>query len=217
MTRSVFMSRKETESTTLDEALERFKEEFLSKYAQPKSMKSRVKVLREHDICKMALASIRGKDVASYIKDREDQGRCSQTILHEVNQISRVFEISRKDWGMESLTNPTKGVNKPKQNKGRTRRLDKGEENKLLEKLPDELKPIVLFALETAMRRGEIAMLRWEHVDLKKRYVHLPKTKNDEARSVPLSPTALEILKSIPLQIKGGCIPSPPRHHLKVV
>lgn len=53
------------------------------------------------------------------------------------------------------------------------------------------------------MRRGEIAMMRWEHVDLKKRYVHLPKTKNGEARSVPLSPAALDILKGIPRQIKG--------------
>nr|WP_287411914.1 site-specific integrase [Pseudodesulfovibrio sp.] len=203
MTRSVFMSRKEAESTTLDDALERFKEEFLPKYAQPKQMKSRINVLQKHDICKMTLAGIRGKDVASYIKYRESKGRSSQTILHEVNLISRIFEISRKDWGMESLSNPAKRVNKPKQAKGRTRRLNKGEEKKLFDKLPEVLKPIVSFALETAMRRGEIAMMRWEHVDLKKRYVHLPKTKNGEARSVPLSPAALKVLKNIPRRIAG--------------
>lgn len=65
------------------------------------------------------------------------------------------------------------------------------------------LKPIILFALETAMRRGEIALMRWKDVDLKLRYVHLPKTKNGEARSVPLSPAALDILKGIPRQIDG--------------
>jgi integrase len=203
MTRSVFVSRKEAESTTLQNALERFEEEFLDGYAQPKQIKSRIKIIKERPIALMPLASIRGKDVADFIKSREEEGRASQTILHEVNLISRVFEISRKDWGMESLHNPTQRVNKPKQNKGRTRRLEKGEEKELLEKAPEELKPIILLALETAMRRGEIAMMRWEHVDLKKRYVHLPKTKNGEARSVPLSPVALDILKSIPRQIKG--------------
>lgn len=203
MDRGVFLSRKEAERTFLKEALDRFEEEFAEAYAQPKTIKSRIKIVKGKPLAEMALASIRGKDLADYIKGREEDGRSSQTILHEINLISRVFEVARKDWGMESLRNPAKRVNKPKQNKGRSRRLEKGEEKKLLDKLPGELKPIVLFALETAMRRGEIAAMRWEYVDLKKRYVHLPKTKNGEARSVPLSPTALEILKSIPRQIKG--------------
>jgi len=203
MGRGVFISRKEAEQTTLKEALDRFIEEFVPNYAQPKQMKSRAKIVKNSHLSLMTLASIRGKDIAEYIKERELEGRSSQTILHEVNLISRVFEICRKDWGMESLRNPTKRANKPKQTKGRTRRLEKGEEEKLLKKAPQELKPIILFALETAMRRGEIATIQWKHVDLKKRYVHLPKTKNGEARSVPLSPTALAILKELPRNIQG--------------
>ena len=144
MERSVFVSRKEAESTFFDEALERFKDEFVPGYSSPKRMKSRIKILQKHDLSKMTLASIRGKDIAEYVKDREDEGRASQTILHEVNLISRIFEVARKDWGMESLGNPTKNVNKPKQGKGRTRRLEKGEEKKLLENTPKELKPIIL-------------------------------------------------------------------------
>lgn len=203
MGRGIFISRKEAEQTTLKEALDRFIEEFVPNYAQPKQMKSRAKIVKNSHLALMTLASIRGKDVAEYIKERELEGRSSQTILHEVNLISRVFEICRKDWGMESLRNPTKRVNKPKQSKGRTRRLEKGEENKLMENAPKELKPIILFVLETAMRRGEIARLEWKHVDLKKRYVHLPKTKNGDARSVPLSPAALTILKRLPRKIHG--------------
>lgn len=204
MGRGVFISRKEAEQTTFKEAIERFVEEFIPGYAHPKKMESRAKIIKNSPLSLMTLASIRGKDVAEYIKDREDEGRSSQTILHEVNMISRIFEIARKDWGMESLSNPTKNVNKPKQGKGRTRRLEKGEEKKLLKNSSEKLKPIILFALETAMRRGEIAMMRWEYVDLKKRYVHLPKTKNDEARSTPLSPAALQILKNLPQNINGN-------------
>ncbi|MGE4298941.1 MAG: site-specific integrase [Desulfovibrionaceae bacterium] len=54
------------------------------------------------------------------------------------------------------------------------------------------------------MRRTEIATLTWFHVDLERRFVHLPETKNGEARSVPLSPAALDILKRIPRNLKGS-------------
>ncbi|MFH1914874.1 MAG: site-specific integrase [Pseudomonadota bacterium] len=203
MGRGVFISRAEAEKTTLTEAIDRFIEEFSDKYAQPKQVKSRAKIVQNSHLSLMPLATVRGKDVADYIKERELDGRSSQTILHEVNLISRVFEICRKDWGMESLRNPTRRANKPRQNKGRTRRLEKGEEARLLDNAGADLKPIILFALETAMRRGEIATMSWKHVDLKKKFVHLPKTKNGEARSVPLSPAALGILTGLPRNIHG--------------
>jgi integrase len=48
------------------------------------------------------------------------------------------------------------------------------------------------------MRRGEIASLRWENVNLKRSVITLPRTKNGEARTVSLSPLAITILKSRP-------------------
>lgn len=48
------------------------------------------------------------------------------------------------------------------------------------------------------MRRVEIASLLWKHVNLRGRYILLPETKNDEPRTVPLSTTALDILRSLP-------------------
>ena len=47
------------------------------------------------------------------------------------------------------------------------------------------------FALQTAMRRGEILSMEWKHV--KERYVHLPITKNGDARNVPLSSKGREL------------------------
>ncbi len=52
-----------------------------------------------------------------------------------------------------------------------------------------------LFALETAMRRGEI--LAMEKKDIFDGHVHLPKTKNGESRNVPLSEEAKELLALI--------------------
>ena len=64
------------------------------------------------------------------------------------------------------------------------------------------LGPIVRFAIQTAMRQGEIVGLRWSDVDLKKRTAVVRGaagivTKNGEIRQVPLSPAAVKILKQI--------------------
>lgn len=45
------------------------------------------------------------------------------------------------------------------------------------------VKPLVQFALETAMRQGELLSLAWVHADLRRRVSFLPETKNGNARS----------------------------------
>jgi integrase len=54
--------------------------------------------------------------------------------------------------------------------------------------------------LEIAMRQGEllVSALRWEHIDLHRRTAHLPDTKNGVARTVPLSSTAVAVLRTLP-------------------
>jgi integrase len=63
--------------------------------------------------------------------------------------------------------------------------------------------PLFKFALETAMRRGEMLDLRWEQINFEKRIAFIPVTKNGESRLVPLSKAAIEILQSIPRGING--------------
>ncbi|PIV87803.1 MAG: hypothetical protein COW48_09550, partial [Hydrogenophilales bacterium CG17_big_fil_post_rev_8_21_14_2_50_63_12] len=85
-----------------------------------------------------------------------------------------------------------------------------GEETTLLAELEQGRNqyaaPVVRFAIETAMRQGEILGLRWEDVDLKTRVAVLHDTKNGERRVVPLSSAALSVLKSLPRGIRGGLI-----------
>jgi integrase len=112
---------------------------------------------------------------------------------------------------MESLSNPVKRARKPKLNGGRTRRLQpaqgeegKSEEERLLDACGDKFRPIVQFAIETAMRRSEIANLTWANIDLKGRTAYLSETKNMTERTVPLSPAAIGILSGIPRRITGS-------------
>ena len=86
---------------------------------------------------------------------------------------------------MEGLHNPVKAIRMPSPPAGRDRRLQPGELEMLLEFSSEEMNQVIRFALETAMRRGEIVGMTWEIVDLKKRTVTLPETKNGQKRIVP--------------------------------
>lgn len=200
MDRGMFVSRAEAESTTLKDALERYRAEYVPRLAQHKRESNRVTFLQKRPLVCRVLATIKGKDIADFIKEREAEGAGANTIRLDLALLSRLFEVAATDWGMESLSNPVRKVNKPKLPGGRTRRLEGDEEQRLLEACPPAFRQVVLFALETAMRREEISRLTWDNVELEKRFAHLPKTKNGEARSVPLSPAALELLQEMRAQ-----------------
>jgi integrase len=204
MDKGAFLCTKEAERTSLHEALERYIEEYTPSLADHQREVNRAKFLQKRKIAQMSLAKVRGMDIAAFIKEREAEGVAGNTIRLDLATFSRLFETARKDWGMEYLDNPVKKARKPKVSRGRERRLQEGEEEKLLEHAPEGFGPVIKFALETAMRRGEIAALRWENVKLKESTVFLPKTKNGAARTVPLSPAALNVLKELPRDIKGS-------------
>ncbi|MHB8254917.1 MAG: site-specific integrase [Acidiferrobacter sp.] len=63
---------------------------------------------------------------------------------------------------------------------------------------------LITWAIETAMRRGEIAAMRWEHLDRKARVLLVPETKNGTPpRRAPLSAVALAVLDALPSQVEG--------------
>ncbi len=68
----------------------------------------------------------------------------------------------------------------------------------------------MMFALESAMRRGEILGLRWERINLEKRTAFIPLTKNGESRTVPLSLAAIDILRQLPRNFNEQVFPVNP-------
>lgn len=66
---------------------------------------------------------------------------------------------------------------------------------------------MVILAIETAMRRGELLAIRWADIDRTNRYVHLPETKNGHPRDVPLSPRAMATLDALPRSLDGRIFP----------
>ncbi|OBS07932.1 integrase [Acidihalobacter prosperus] len=126
-------------------------------------------------------------------------------MLREWNLLSNAFNIGLQEWGWVA-ENPMTRVRKPATPAARDRRLTQDEIDRLVvasgytdEQPPETLTARVgatmLFAIETAMRAGEIAGLIWGHVHVERRYVHLPLTKNGKPRDVPLSTRALELIE----------------------
>lgn len=118
--------------------------------------------------------------------------------------MSAVLTNARREWGLIA-TNPLSDVRKPPKAPPRDRRVHTDEIEKLLEsagpdlcKLPARAVQSFLFAIETAMRAGEIVGLVWDRVDVKKRVATLEMTKNGTSRQVPLSSRAVEILEGMP-------------------
>ena len=106
--------------------------------------------------------------------------------------------------------NPVDRVKMPPSSPARNRRLESGEFERL-EEASKQIKnphiwPVIVFAIETGMRRGEILGLRWEHVDLDRRIAYLPLTKNGSSREVPLSTKAAQVLAA---QRQRNDTPSP--------
>ena len=207
--RGVFVSRTEAEATTLGEALERYSVEVLPGKKSPSEI-GFVRRWRRHPLARRSLAGVRGKDVAAYIRERERDGVGANTIRLELALLSHLFSVARSAWGMESLGNPVALVkgSRPKLPRGRDRRLLSGEEPRLLAACEAHgglipLASLVSLALETAMRRGEIAAMRWEHINRKARVLLVPVTKTGEPRRVPLSSQALSVLDGLARRIDG--------------
>lgn len=80
----------------------------------------------------------------------------------------------------------------------RLRYLSKEESQVLINACDPHLKPVVIAALNTGMRRGEILGLKWdEHIDLRHGFILLNKTKNGERREIPINKTLRTILQGL--------------------
>lgn len=140
------------------------------------------------------------------INPHTKQPLATSTVRLDMSLLSNFFDICRIEWGICDA-NPVANVRKPKIPPGRDRRLTAREDRLILRYCHHhsnkQLYSIVVLALETAMRQGEILNLRWEHINIKSRIAHLPETKNGTKRDVPLSVTARDALVRIGVQSTG--------------
>ena len=153
-----------------------------------------------HPICRKSLAQITSKDFAVY-RDERLKSIKPTTLKRELSPLQNMFEVARDEWGLPARENPLSKIRVDIPFQRRERRLKDGE----LERLTLSAQhcrnplilPIVLFAVETGMRRSEILSLMWNEVIPAKRLAVLSQTKNGHSRTIPLSTRALSALQRV--------------------
>ncbi len=123
--------------------------------------------------------------------------RSPSTVVRYMAAISHVFSTAVNEWGWVEY-NPVSKVKRPKEPRGRVRFLDDEERTKLLDACKESVNPflyvIVVLAITTGMRQGEILGLKWKDVDLVRSCAVLHETKNGERRTVPIPQFAAQFL-----------------------
>lgn len=175
--------------------------------------KYRIAQIANSPVGSLVTRNVTSVDIASYrdarlqqINSKTHKTISTATVRLEMSLLSNFFDICRIEWGL-SDANPVANVRKPKPSPGRDRRFTAREERQIFRyaygHVNPELYSIIILALESAMRQGEILNLRWEHINLKTRIVHLLETKNGTKRDVPLSVKARDALIRMEVQTKG--------------
>jgi integrase len=140
------------------------------------------------------LAEISPELISRYKDRRLQEGAKPATLNRELSLAKHAFNLCWKEWGW-CKENPFCKVKMERENNVRDRVLGYDEEDKLLDACPNWLKDIVTFALHTGSRMGEILELAWKDVDLFRKVVVIHQGKTGHIKTIPLTPTALEILK----------------------
>lgn len=194
------------EKMTVRELLERYVAEITPAKRSASSERYRIRGMLTRSICFRTLAMLTPAEVAKYRDERLGQV-APATVIRELNTLGHAIDIGRKEWGIHLAQNPCRMIRRPVPPRGRNRRLQDGEEQRLLEAADAGRNPfmraMIILAVETAMRQGEILALTWDNVDLDRRVAHLPVTKNGDSRDIPLSQRATETLRSLASERSG--------------
>jgi integrase len=209
MVRGLYISRAPAERLTLAAALDRYlleetpKKGESTQAAETRKAKSLKAILGKH-----ALAAITPELVARYrderlatISERTGRNISRDTVRLELALLSHLFTTAIREWGLGLIINPVKLIKKPSPGESRDRRLSPEEEGRLLAVAKEYSNPmaywIIVLAIETSMRKGEILAIRRPFVNLSRRVIHLPATvtKTKKPRTVPLTKAATKVIK----------------------
>ncbi len=190
-------------SLTLKDAFERYAREESPKRRGERWEVIRLARLSLDRIAHERLADLEPADFADW-RDRRSGQVAPGTVSREMALMSSVLTTARREWGLISH-NPISDIRKPASPPPRDRRVYDAEIDRLVEAGGMDLTRATAravhafrFAVETAMRSGEIVGLTEDTVDRNTRVATLPRTKNGTARKVPLSMAALGLLDSLP-------------------
>ena len=195
-----YIDTNEAKNFLFSDALDKFEQEEADAGRKSiRQLRSQLKMLRLTNLAQMSVLNIKPKDLIAYKNKRIKEVKV--TSYHkDHNLLHRLFQVIMIDWAIHlPLGNPMKLVPKPRSKvaDSRERRLEENEEELLLEDLNKtsyETAIVVMLALETGMRRGEIMNMEVNHIDMKNQQLSIPETKTGKPRNIPLSKQAFHAI-----------------------
>jgi len=154
--------------------------------------------------------------VLGFVDDRLAQVS-SDAIRQELQILSDVFDTAKALWRLP-VSNPVpdakrilRKLRKLAPGVSRERRLTDDEYGSLIackHRFPTLINQLVVYAVETGLRRGELSESRREYVDRINRIHYVPRSKTDwktgrRGRAVPMSAAAIEVYDALPLRMDG--------------
>ncbi len=137
-----------------------------------------------------------------YQTEKLKHGNKPATVNRLLSTISHMF-TKAVEWDMvdDTMIKKIRKVKLLPEGNKRLRFLNKEECQALIQACSPHLQPIVITALNTGMRKGEILGLRWDQVDLNHGFILLDKTKNGERREIPINQTLKDTLQSLTIKM----------------
>ncbi len=198
------VDRGENPKSTISDTTLRFLSEILDKYEVEVSSRKRSQSDRFHlrplrsAMADKAASELAPADLAAF-REARLKSVSPSTVRKEMTLLISVLTVANREWGESFHLDGFKAVRKPIAARGRERRIEPSEWSPLVEAVDQCRNPLVgqvfRFAVATGMRRSEVLSLTWPNIDLKNRVAFLPLTKNGEARRVPLSSQAMQVLQ----------------------
>ena len=184
----------------LGDVLERYLKEVTAHKISRETEHYRIAKIVRAPIAELSLFELTASAIAHFRDDRLKTVKAA-TVCRELHLIKQALNIAKREWGYNLEENVAEAVRYPKIRNARNRRVADREIDDLIRALLEidrrDIVAVIRFALETAMRRGEILTLEWRHIDMRRRTAHLPRTKNGYARTVPLTNGALDVMRGV--------------------
>ncbi len=115
------------------------------------------------------------------------------TVNRETALLKHMFNMAER-WGLYQGTNPVKLVKFLPENNLQFQTVSEADEQRLLESAPPYLRELILFAVNTGLRCGDLLNLKWEEVDIEEQRISLIMGKTRRKLEIPLNETANTIL-----------------------
>lgn len=149
----------------------------------------------EREFGKTKIGAIGSAEIQRFY-NRAVAKNCAATANKKLTLLKSIFNKA-KVYGYFYGDNPCNQVKKQIEVSQRRRYLSLDEIDRLLENSHPRLYPVVVCALMTGMRRGEIRNLSWENIDWERGIIHIRKAKSGRAREVPIASKLREVLAGL--------------------